>query len=285
MIALIFHSQTGFREKGGGIPLAPPSLTRWSGACKAKWMLEQHAVYVYKHQLNRAATETDGFGYTFWPQQFFITIIKDQENWEIFHEKAAAISFSFNQKRNVGWKLYCVYSWLFMSIHWPQSHLSVRAPVDLGKAARKAGRKSFAKSSRLPMRIHEWKHVRNELTSGARIKAKVSDTCTQRSDVSQQVKDCLRYNMFTIWVENQNLGLKWAAGRYNFKLARSFCPFVIYKKSPWLRSIILIVYFISSTFSVSFFVHLNHFFRNESLSKMHEKRTKNGKINWNWQQM
>lgn len=34
---------------------------------------------LFKHQRNRA-TETDGFGYTFWPQQFFIIITKDQEN-------------------------------------------------------------------------------------------------------------------------------------------------------------------------------------------------------------
>lgn len=47
MIALIFHFQTQFRETGRGIPLAPPPLSRLSGACKAKWMLEQHAVYEY----------------------------------------------------------------------------------------------------------------------------------------------------------------------------------------------------------------------------------------------
>lgn len=119
--------------------------------------------------------------------------------------------------------------------------------LTLARLHARQAEKSFAKSSRLPRRIDEWKQVRNELTSGARIKAKVSDTCTQRSDVSQQVKDCLRCKMFTIWVENQNLGLKWGSGRYNFKLARSFCPFVNYKESHWMRSITLFICFISST--------------------------------------
>lgn len=224
-----------------------PSLAYQARAKPSECSNSTQSTSIHKHQLNRAA-ETDGFGYTFWPQQFLIINHKRPRKLRNFPWKGCSHIIFIQPKKECRLEtILCIQ--LAFHVHSLATIASVSARACWPWQGCTQGRpkKSFAKSSRLPRRIDEWKQVRNELTSGARIKAKVSDTCTQRSDVSQQVKDCLRCKMFTIWVENQNLGLKWGSGRYNFNLARSFCPFVNYKDSHWMRSIILFICFISSS--------------------------------------